>query len=123
MKNLLTQWEIEEDNQRTGDNVLLIDRKHNSNMLLIDRKIVELQDDAECASLPKLTELMKKPTNLTRTRQEKPHRPLFHSLAYFVWLVRQPRFCFAEGLAGLTDGFAMGGAELREREIAIVFSG
>ena len=72
MKNLLTQWETEEENQTTGGDVLLIDREHRGNMLLINRKLAELEDDAECASLPKFTELMKKPPNLTRTGKEKP---------------------------------------------------
>ena len=38
MINLLTQWETEEENQKTGDNVPPIDREHNGDMLLIDRK-------------------------------------------------------------------------------------
>ena len=37
MKNLLTQWETEEENQKTGGNVPLIDREHNGDVLLIDR--------------------------------------------------------------------------------------
>ena len=36
MKNLLTQWEIEEENQKTDGNVPLIDRKHNGDVLLLD---------------------------------------------------------------------------------------
>ena len=38
MKNLLTQWESEEENQKTGGDVLPIDREHNGNVLLIDRE-------------------------------------------------------------------------------------
>ena len=36
MKNLLTKWETEEENQKTGGDVSLIDRKHNGNVLLLD---------------------------------------------------------------------------------------
>ena len=65
MKNLLTQWETEEENQKTGGNVPLI-----------DRAFAKLEDNAKCASLPKLTELVKKPSNLTRTGKEKPGNAL-----------------------------------------------
>ena len=65
MKNLLIQWKIEEENQKTGDN-----------MPLIDRALAELEDDAECVSFPKLTELVKKPFSLTRTGKEKPEHTL-----------------------------------------------
>ena len=129
MKNILTQWKTEEENQKTSGDVLLIDReysgnillldgKYNGNVLLIDRnfveleddaecasfpkltkledvaecaslpKLTELEDDAECASLPKLIELVKKPSNLTRTGKEKPHCPISHSLACFVQPIR-----------------------------------
>ena len=38
MKNLLTQWESEEENQKTGGNVPPIDREHNGDVLLLDGK-------------------------------------------------------------------------------------
>ena len=38
MKNLLTQWETEEKNQKTGGNVPPIDREHNGDVLLLDGK-------------------------------------------------------------------------------------
>ena len=38
MKNLLTQWETEEENQKTGIDVPPIDRKHNGDVLLLDGK-------------------------------------------------------------------------------------
>ena len=38
MKNLLTQWETEEENQKTGGDVLLIDREYSGNILLLDGK-------------------------------------------------------------------------------------
>ena len=38
MKSLLTQWESEEENQKTGGDVPTIDREHNSNVLLLDSK-------------------------------------------------------------------------------------
>ena len=79
-----------------------------------------MEDDAECASLPKLTKLVKKPSNLTRTGKEKPHRSIFHSLTRFVEPIGRPRFRFAEGL---TDGLAMGGAESIGGEVAVGFSG
>ena len=37
-QNLLTQWEIEEKNQKTGGNVPLIDREQNGNVPLLDGK-------------------------------------------------------------------------------------
>ena len=115
----------------------LIDREHNGDVLLLDKKFAKLEDDAECASLskftelendtkyaslPKLTELVKKSFNLTKTVKEKSHRLISHFLACFVELVGRPCFCFVEGLTGLTDGLAMGGAKLREREVAVGFS-
>ena len=36
MKNLLTQWETEEENQKTGGDVPPIDREHNGDVLLLD---------------------------------------------------------------------------------------
>ena len=103
-------------------NVLFIDSKHSGNMLLIDRKLAKLENDAKCASLPKLTELVKKPSNLTRTGKKKPHCPISYSLACFVESVGRPRFYFVEGLVDLTDSLAMGEAESRGREIAVGFS-
>ena len=92
-----------------------------------------MEDDAKCASLPKLTELVKlsnlrelvkKSSNLTRTGKEKLHCPISHSLTCFVEHIERPHFCFAEGLTGgLIDGLAMGGAELRGEEIAVGFFG
>ena len=38
MKNLLTQWKTEEENQRTGGDVSPIDREHNGDILLLDGK-------------------------------------------------------------------------------------
>ena len=38
MKNFLTQWQTEEENQKTGGNVPPVDREHNGDMLLIDRE-------------------------------------------------------------------------------------
>ena len=38
MKNLLIKLEIEEENQKTGGNVLLIDKEQNGNVLLLDGK-------------------------------------------------------------------------------------
>ena len=38
MKNLLTQWETEEENQKTCGNVSPIDREHYGNVLLLDSK-------------------------------------------------------------------------------------
>ena len=65
IKNLLTYWETEEENQKTG-----------GDLLLIDRAFAELEDDAECASLPNLTELVKKPSTLTKIEKEKPGNAL-----------------------------------------------
>ena len=134
MKNLLTQWEIEEENRKIDGNLPLIDRKLNgnmlfidkqlnSNMLLINREPVELEDDAKCASLPKLTELVKKSSNLTRTGKKKPQYPISYPLTCFVELVGWPCFCFVEGLTGLTDGLAISGAKSRREKVAIGFSG
>ena len=145
MKNLLTQWETEDEIQKTGaniplinkkhngkvlliddehnDNMLLIGSKHSGNMLLIDKKFAKLKYDAECASLPKFTKLVKKSSNLTRTRKEKLHHPISNSLAHFVEPAGRPCFHFVEGLAGLTDGLAIDGVELREEKVAVGFSG
>ena len=38
MKNLLTQWKIKKENQKTDSNMPLIDREHNGNILLLDGK-------------------------------------------------------------------------------------
>ena len=124
MKNLLTQSKTEEENQNIGGSVSPIDRTPNGGELFIDGTLIELKDDAECASLPKLTKLVKKPSNLTRTRKEKPHRPISHSLAHFVEPIGRPRFWFVENLTGgLTDSLAMGRVESRGEEVAIGFSG
>ena len=134
IKNLLTQWETKKEDLKTGGNVplinreqsgnvLLLDSKHSGDVLLINRKLVELENDAECKSFLKLTELVKKPSNLTRTGKEKPHCPISHSLSRFIEPIRCPRFYFIEDLAGLTDGLAIGGAELRGEEIAVGFFG
>ena len=92
-------------------------------MLLIDRKLAKLKYDAKYASLPKVTKFVKKPFNLTRTRKEKPHCSISYSLVCFIEPVRRFYFCFIEGLAGLTDGLALGRVKLREREVAIGFFG
>ena len=99
----------------------LIDREHNGNMLLIDRKLAELEEDAECASLPKLTKLMKKSSNLTKIVKKKSHCPISHSLACFVEPIGRLCFCFVESLAGLTGGLAINRAALREEKVAIGF--
>ena len=36
MKNLLTHWKTEEENQKTGGDVPPIDREHNGDVLLLD---------------------------------------------------------------------------------------
>ena len=87
-------------------------------MPLIDR---ELDGGMKCASFLKLTELVKKPSNLNRIGKEKSYCLISHSLACFVEPIRRLCFCFAEGLAGLTDGLAMGGAELSKKEIVVGF--
>ena len=38
MKNLLTQWETEEKNQKTGGNVPPIDKEYSGNVMLLDDK-------------------------------------------------------------------------------------
>ena len=103
--------------------MLLINSKQSGNVLFIDRKLAELEDDAEYASFPKLTKLVKKHSNLTRTGKKKLHRPISHSLAHFVEPIGQPCFHFTKSLASLTDGLAMGKTELRGREIAVGFFG
>ena len=134
IKNFLTQWETKEKNRKIGGNVPFIDRNHNGNILFIDwkcsdnillinRKHIELKDDAKCISLSKLIKLVKKPSNLTRTGKEKPHCPISYSLTFFVKRVRRPCFCFAESLMGLTYSLAIGKAESRKKEVAVSFSG
>ena len=122
MKNLLTQQKTEEENRKIDVSIPLINRKLSDNILLIDKDLTKLEDDAKCAFLVKLIELVKKPFNLIKTEKEKPHHPISHLLACFVESVRQPRFCFAEGLSGLTDGLAICGAELKGRKVAVGFS-
>ena len=89
--------------------------------MLINRKLANLKNNAKCTSFPKLKKLVKKLSNLTRTRKEKSHCLISHSLAHFVEFIKRPCFSFAEGLTGLTDGLAIGRAELRGKEIAIGF--
>ena len=60
----------------------LIDRELGGGILLIDRKFVELEDNAKYESLPKLTKLMKKSFNLNKTREKK----LYRLISYF-WLI------------------------------------
>ena len=116
----------------------LIDREHRDDVVLIDRKLAKLEDDAECASFSKFTklkddtkyasllkliELVKISSNLTRIGKKKPHCPISHSLACFVEPIRRSCFYFTGGLADLTDGLAMGRVKLKEGEIAAGFSG
>ena len=104
--------------------MLLIDRKHNGNMLLIDRAPAHWKMMLNVHLSQSFAKLVKKPSNLTKTGKKKPHCPISHSLACFVEPNRRPRFCFAEGLiGGLTDGLAMGEAESRGEEVAVSFSG
>ena len=90
-------------------------------MLLINRELAESENNAECTSPPKLTELVKKPSNLIKTGKKKPYCPISHFLSSFVEFVRRPCFYFAEGLAGLIDGLSMGRADSREGEVAVGF--
>ena len=60
----MTDGDISLIDRKHCGNMLLIDREHRGNVLLIDRKLAELKYDAECTSLPKFTELVKKPSNL-----------------------------------------------------------
>ena len=112
MKNLLTQWKFEEENWKIGGNVPLI-----------DRELAKLGNDAKCAPFPKLIELIKKLSNLIKTRKKKLYCTISHSLACFIEFVRRLCFCFAKSLIGLTDSLAMGRAELRGEKVAIGFSG
>ena len=86
-------------------------------------KPTELENDAECASLLKLTELVKKPSNLTKTGKKKFHCPISHFLAHFVEPIGRLSFCFVKGLTGLIDDLAMGEAESRGKKVAVSFSG
>ena len=108
-------------NSKHNANVLLIDSKHSGNVLLINKKLAKLENDAECASSPKFTELVKKPSNRTKTGTKKPYGSISHFWARFVEPVRRSYFCFIESLAGLTDGLAMGKAKSRKGKIAISF--
>ena len=85
-----------------------INRVPNSGMLLIDGELAELKNDAECATLPKITELVKKSFNLTRIGKDKPHCPIFHFLACFVKPIRWLRFSLTECLIDLTHNLAIG---------------
>ena len=106
-----------------GSNLLLINRKFGGNVLLIDRKLAKLKDNAEYTSFPKLSELVKKLSNLNKIGKEKVNRLIFYSLAHFVEPVRQLCFWFVEDLTGLTDGLAMGRAELKGKKVAVGFFG
>ena len=110
-------------NREQIGNILLIDRKCNGNMLLINRKLAELEDDAKYAFLQKLIKFVKKLSKLIKTGKKKSYCLISHSLTCFVEPVRQPCFCFAKGLMSLTDGLAIGRAELRGREVTISFLG
>ena len=103
--------------------MLLINRECNGDMLLIDRKLAELEDDAEYTSFSKFIKLMKKSFNLIRTEKKKLHRPLSHSLTCFDEPIGRPCFCFTKGLIGLTNDLAMGEVKLRREKVAIGFSG
>ena len=92
-------------------------------MLLIDRELAELEDDAECASFLKLTKLVKKSSNLTKTGEKKPHCPISHFLACFIKLVGRLCFYLVESLTGLADGLALGGTKSRGGKVAISFFG
>ena len=122
MKNFLTQGETNEKNQKIGGGVPIIDRKFRGCMMLIDKKLAELKNYAECESFSKFIELIKKPFNQKMIKKEKHHCPTSHSLAYFIELVRWPCFRFIEGLTGLIDGLAMGGVKSNKSKIAVGFS-
>ena len=82
-----------------------------------------MRNDAKCASLLKLIELVKKSFNLIKIEKEKPHWLyclISHSFACFVELVIRPYFCLAKSL---TDNLAMGQIELRREKVVISFSG
>ena len=103
--------------------MFLIDEKRSGDVLLIDIKFAELEDDVECASLTKLTKLVKKLSNLTRIGKEKRHRLISHSLTYFVELIGRLGFHFVKSLTGLTNGLAMDGAQSKEEKVAVGFFG
>ena len=100
-----------------------MNRERSCNVLFINKEPAKLEDDTECASLPKLTKLVKKLSNLTKIGKKKPQCPISHSLTHFIEPIEQPCFCFAKGLMGLTDSLAMSGAKLREEEVVVGFSG
>ena len=64
---------------------------------------------------------MKKSFKLTKIEKEKSYCLISHLLACFIEHARRPCFCFAEGLTGLIDGVAIGGVELRRKEVAVGF--
>ena len=102
--------------------MLFIDKKLGGDVLLIDRKLAKLEDDAKYIFFSKFIELVKKPSNLTKTGKKKPHYPISHFLACFVKPIGQPCFYFVEGLADLTDNLIMSRAELKGEKIPISFS-
>ena len=98
-KSFLTQWKIEEKNRKINGgvplidkklcgNLLLIDKKFGGDQLLIDKELANLKNDVKCVFFPKLTKLLKKLFNLTRTGKKKHHCPISYSLACFVEPVR-----------------------------------
>ena len=88
MKNFLTQSKIEKKNRKIGGNVSLINKERSSNMLLMDWEFAKLKNDAECISLLKLIELVKKPPNLIKTEKEKFYYLISYSLTYFIEPIR-----------------------------------
>ena len=104
--------------------MLLIDREHNGDVLLIDRAPAHWKMMLNVHLSRSFTKLVKKSSNLTSTGKEKPHRPISHSSARFVELIRRPRFRFVEGLTGgLIDGLAIGGTKSRGGKVTVGFSG
>ena len=91
-------------------------------MLLINKELKKLKDDAKFAFPPKLIELVKKPFNLTRIGKKKPHWQIFHFLTCFIKPIGQPCFCFAKAIKSLINGLAIGEAKLMEGKVAIGFS-
>ena len=100
--------------------MLLIDKKLRDSVLFINRELAELKEDTKYAPLLKLTKLVKKSSNLTKTGKEKLYRLITHSLACFIEFVRWSCFCFAKGL---TDGLSISRARSRGGIVAVGFSG
>ena len=61
----------------------LIDRELGGNVLLKNRKLAELKDDAKCAYFAKLNKWVKKFFNLTKIGKKKLHCQISHFLARF----------------------------------------